>query len=93
MYTAMLSVENLLGAEHDVWSVNVEEDYHEEKGPTGGEDPGGADDNGDPGNGEGTGKGRGTANGRSGRPERSSEGAGRGTGRDAPILPSRARSL
>jgi len=30
MYTAMLSVENLLGADHDVWSVNVEEDYHEE---------------------------------------------------------------
>jgi protoporphyrinogen oxidase len=33
MYTAMLSVENLLGASHDVWAVNVEEDYHEEKGP------------------------------------------------------------
>jgi protoporphyrinogen oxidase len=31
MLTAMLSVDNLLhGAEHDVWSVNVEEDYHEE---------------------------------------------------------------
>jgi protoporphyrinogen oxidase len=30
MYTAMLSVENMLGAHHDVWSVNVEEDYHEE---------------------------------------------------------------
>jgi protoporphyrinogen oxidase len=30
MYTAMLSVENLLGADHDVWAVNVEEDYHEE---------------------------------------------------------------
>jgi protoporphyrinogen oxidase len=29
MYTAMLSVENLLGAEHDVWAVNVEEEYHE----------------------------------------------------------------
>ena len=29
MYTAMLSVENLLGAHHDVWSVNVEEEYHE----------------------------------------------------------------
>jgi len=35
MYTAMLSVENLLGAHHDVWSVNVEEDYHEEKRPAG----------------------------------------------------------
>ncbi|HSS11373.1 MAG TPA: FAD-dependent oxidoreductase, partial [Acidimicrobiales bacterium] len=36
MYTAMLSVENLLGADHDVWSVNVEEDYHEEKRSTNG---------------------------------------------------------
>ena len=26
----MLSVENIFGAEHDVWSVNVEEEYHEE---------------------------------------------------------------
>jgi hypothetical protein len=33
MYTAMLTVENLLGADHDVWSVNVEEDYHEESRP------------------------------------------------------------
>jgi protoporphyrinogen oxidase len=32
MYTAMLSVENLLGkADHDVWSVNVEAEYHEEQ--------------------------------------------------------------
>jgi protoporphyrinogen oxidase len=31
MLTAMLSVENILGAHHDVWTVNVEEDYHEEK--------------------------------------------------------------
>ncbi|HEX3898122.1 MAG TPA: NAD(P)/FAD-dependent oxidoreductase [Mycobacteriales bacterium] len=31
MMTAMLSVENLLtGANHDVWAVNVEDDYHEE---------------------------------------------------------------
>jgi len=30
MYTAMLSVENIYGANHDVWSVNVEEEYHEE---------------------------------------------------------------
>jgi UDP-galactopyranose mutase (EC 5.4.99.9) len=34
MYTAMLTVENLLddgsGPWHDVWQVNVEEDYHEE---------------------------------------------------------------
>jgi protoporphyrinogen oxidase len=31
MYTAMLSVENIFGADHDVWLVNVEEEYHEEK--------------------------------------------------------------
>jgi hypothetical protein len=32
MYTAMLTVENILGASHDIWNVNVEADYHEEKG-------------------------------------------------------------
>jgi len=32
MYTAMLTVENIAtGTTHDVWSVNVEEDYHEER--------------------------------------------------------------
>ena len=31
MLTAMLSVENIFGADHDVWNVNVEEEYHEEK--------------------------------------------------------------
>ncbi|MGH2685788.1 MAG: NAD(P)/FAD-dependent oxidoreductase [Actinomycetota bacterium] len=31
MYTAMLSVENMYGATHDIWTVNVEEEYHEEK--------------------------------------------------------------
>ncbi|HEX8804270.1 MAG TPA: NAD(P)/FAD-dependent oxidoreductase [Acidimicrobiales bacterium] len=32
MYTAMLTVENIVsGTQHDVWSVNVEEDYHEEQ--------------------------------------------------------------
>lgn len=31
MYTAMLTVENILdSAGHDIWSVNVEDDYHEE---------------------------------------------------------------
>ncbi len=30
MYTAMLTVENILGAAHDIWDVNVEEEYHEE---------------------------------------------------------------
>jgi protoporphyrinogen oxidase len=35
MYTAMLSVENILeGAGHDVWTVNVEEEYHEEADST-----------------------------------------------------------
>ena len=38
MYTAMLSVENIFGADHDVWSVNVEEEYHEEKAADDGED-------------------------------------------------------
>jgi protoporphyrinogen oxidase len=31
MLTAMLSVENIFGAHHDIWSVNVEAEYHEEK--------------------------------------------------------------
>lgn len=31
MLTAMLSVENiLLGEQHDVWTVNVDAEYHEE---------------------------------------------------------------
>jgi UDP-galactopyranose mutase len=30
MYTAMLAVENMFGAEHDIWTVNVEAAYHEE---------------------------------------------------------------
>jgi len=29
MLTAMLAVKNLLGEQHDVWSVNVEDSYHE----------------------------------------------------------------
>ncbi len=34
MMTAMLTVENILDdAGHDVWEVNVEEEYHEEKSP------------------------------------------------------------
>lgn len=33
MYTAMLTVENILGrGQHDIWSVNVEQEYHEEAG-------------------------------------------------------------
>ena len=30
MVTAELTVDNLYGAHHDVWAVNVEEEYHEE---------------------------------------------------------------
>jgi protoporphyrinogen oxidase len=37
MYTAMLSVENIVaGTAYDVWEVNVEEEYHEEKAPAAG---------------------------------------------------------
>jgi hypothetical protein len=35
MLTAMLAVENILGADHDIWSVNVEAEYHEEGGSNG----------------------------------------------------------
>jgi protoporphyrinogen oxidase len=36
MYTAMLTAENIArGTQHDVWSVNVEEEYHEEGAKTG----------------------------------------------------------
>jgi protoporphyrinogen oxidase len=30
MLTAMLAVENILGAEYDLWQVNAEQEYHEE---------------------------------------------------------------
>ena len=30
MLTAMYAVRNLYGAAHDLWAVNVDEDYHEE---------------------------------------------------------------
>ena len=30
MLTAMLAVKNILGEQHDLWAVNVEEEYHEE---------------------------------------------------------------
>ena len=49
MFTAMLTVENVLGADHNIWAVNVEEEYHETGETTSGT---------------------------------------KGTGRDAPILPS-----
>ncbi|MEI7592515.1 MAG: NAD(P)/FAD-dependent oxidoreductase [Actinomycetes bacterium] len=30
MYTAMLTVDNILGAQNDIWNVNVEGEYHEQ---------------------------------------------------------------
>jgi hypothetical protein len=30
MYAAMLTVENMHGASHDVWAVNTDYEYHEE---------------------------------------------------------------
>ena len=30
MLTAMLAVKNILGANYDIWQVNVEREYHEE---------------------------------------------------------------
>ncbi|MGV3758883.1 MAG: NAD(P)/FAD-dependent oxidoreductase [Actinomycetota bacterium] len=36
MFTALLTVENLYGAAHDIWEVNVEEEYHEEATGTSG---------------------------------------------------------
>ena len=39
MYTAMLTVENIVkGTDHDIWAVNVEDEYHEE-GPVQDEPP------------------------------------------------------
>lgn len=36
MMTALLTAENIrTGSAHDVWSVNVEEEYHEEGGDAG----------------------------------------------------------
>ena len=36
MYTAMLTAENIAtGSKHDVWTVNVEEEYHEETATSG----------------------------------------------------------
>ena len=37
MYTAMLTVDNIVsGARHDIWTVNVDEEYQEEKAVGGG---------------------------------------------------------
>jgi hypothetical protein len=41
MYTAMLTVDNILhSAGHDIWSVNVEAEYHEEVADAGGDSTG-----------------------------------------------------
>jgi len=41
MFTAMLSVQNIVdGTSHDIWSVNVEQEYHEEKAAEGPENAG-----------------------------------------------------
>jgi UDP-galactopyranose mutase len=34
MFTAMLTVDNIFGGKHDIWAVNVEEEYHEEAART-----------------------------------------------------------
>jgi hypothetical protein len=40
MFTAILTVDNIYGGNHDVWNVNVEEEYHETgKGGTGRDAP------------------------------------------------------
>jgi hypothetical protein len=31
MFTAMMAVQNMRGASHDVWSVNTDFEYHEEQ--------------------------------------------------------------
>jgi hypothetical protein len=89
MLTAMLTVENILdGTDHDVWEVNVEEEYHEEDSrpaTTAGAASGvgvaaapGA--NGAAAQAGANGSGAVNGSGPAGRP---------GTGRDAPVLPSR----
>ena len=45
MFTAMLTVQNIVdGAGHDIWAVNVEQEYHEEKAAEGPENAGLATD-------------------------------------------------
>lgn len=75
MYTAMLTVENIVdGARHDIWAVNVDEEYQEQKttpsGPVASR------------NGSAAGAPRTTGTGTGG-------GVSTGTGREAPILPRR----
>ena len=39
MLTAMLAVENVFGARHDLWRINVEQEYHEEQRAEAAEEP------------------------------------------------------
>ncbi|MGC8626691.1 MAG: NAD(P)/FAD-dependent oxidoreductase [Acidimicrobiales bacterium] len=81
MYTAMLTVENLFGASHDVWSVNVEEEYHEELSAPA--DP------------TARANGSGKAGGPQSAPGQSLAGHERssgGSGREAPVLPKRGHA-
>ena len=78
MLTAMLTVDNIVtGAQHDVWTVNVEEDYHETVSAT--DTPAVSPTEQNPRGGTGTSE-----------PTRTTTAASR-TGRDAPILPRRPR--
>ena len=73
MYTAMLTAQNIAtGSAHDVWSVNVEEEYHEESSPA--DERSGDKRSGDKGSGD------------EGAGDEAGPGA-RGTGRDAPVIP------
>ena len=92
MYTAMLTVENIHGAHHDIWAVNVEEEYHEttdgrsavsESRPPSG--PSGPGPSGPGPSGPGPSAGTRTPPTGDGRPT--------GTGRDAPIIPRSAPRL
>ncbi len=81
MYTAMLTVENIHGAHHDIWAVNVEEEYHESHV--------GSDD-GASGAGSSSNPNAGTRSSGAGSDGAGSEGR---TGRDAPIIPRGARKV
>ena len=34
MMTALCAARNIMGANHDLWAINTEAEYHEEKGGT-----------------------------------------------------------
>lgn len=39
MMTALCAARNILGAKHDLWAINTEPDYHEEKREEAAEEP------------------------------------------------------